>query len=82
MSQSYDRRLGLFEKAGLRLHLAICKSCQAAHRQLDFLHQLCKRIAAEPFDIISIQPGLTAEAKERMLKKLHRKRDEPSTSSD
>jgi len=75
MSQSFDRRLGLMEKAGLRVHLLICHSCQAAYRQLDFLHQFCKRIAAEPADITSIQPSLTAEAKERILKELHRKQD-------
>ena len=74
-SQSFDRRLGLMEKAGLHIHLAICNSCRIAHRQLDFLHQFCKRIAAEPVDITSLQPGLTAEAKERILKELHRKQD-------
>jgi hypothetical protein len=75
MSQSFDRRFGLMEKAGLHLHLAICKSCRIAHSQLVFLHQLCKRIAAEPTDITSIQPGLTAAAKGRILKELHRKQD-------
>jgi hypothetical protein len=75
MSQSFDRRLGLFEKAGLRFHLAICKSCQVAYKQLDFLHQFCKRIAAEPADITSMQPGLSAAAQERILKELHQKQD-------
>lgn len=82
MSQSYDRRLGLMEKAGLRLHLLICRSCQIAYRQLDFLHQLCRRIAAEPNDITSMQPGLSAEAQERILKELRRKQGEQSTSGD
>lgn len=82
MSQSYDRRLGLMEKAGLRLHLLICRSCQIAYRQLDFLHQLCRRIAAEPNDITSMQPGLSAEAQERILKELRRKQDEQSTSGN
>lgn len=76
MSQSFDRRLGLMERAGLRLHLVICKSCQVAYRQLDFMHQLCQRIAAEPTDITSLQPGLSAEAEARILEELHRKRDE------
>ena len=75
MSQSFDRRLGLMEKAGLHMHLAICKSCKVAYRQLDFLHHFCKRIAAEPADITSNQPSLTVEAKERILKELHRKQD-------
>jgi len=76
MSQSFDRRLGLMERAGLRFHLVICKSCQVAYRQFDFVHQLCQRIAAEPADITSMQPGLSAEAEERILIELHRKQDE------
>lgn len=76
MSQSFDRRLGLMERAGLRVHLVICKSCQLAYRQLDFMHHMCQRIAAEPADITSLQPGLTAAAEERILKELHRKQDE------
>jgi len=82
MSQSFDRNLGLMERAGLRFHLLICKSCQVAYRQLDFLHQLCKRIAAEPVDVASMQPGLSAEAQERILKELRRKQDGQSTSGD
>ncbi len=75
MSQSFDRRLGLMERAGLRVHLVICKSCQIAYKQLDFLHRFCQRIAAEPVDITSMQPGLSAEAQERILKELRRKQD-------
>jgi hypothetical protein len=82
MSQSFDRRLGLMEKAGLRFHLLICKSCRVAHRQLDLLHWFCKRIAADPSDITSVQPGLSAEAEERILKELRRKQGGQSTSGD
>lgn len=82
MSQSFDRRLSLMEKVGLRFHMLICKSCQIANRQLDFLRQLCKQIAAEPNDIASLQPGLTAEARERILKELRQKHGEQSTSGD
>ena len=81
-SQSFDRRLGLMEKTGLRFHLLICKSCQVAHRQLDFLHWFCKRIEADPSEITSMQPGLSAEAQERILKELRRKQDEQSASGD
>ena len=82
MSQSLDRRLGLFEKAGLRFHLVICHSCQTAYRQLDFMHQLCKRIAAGSEDITSLQPGLSVEAQERILKELRQKQDEQKASGD
>ena len=80
MSQSFDRRLGLFEKAGLRFHLVICHSCQIAYRQLDFMHQLCRRIIAGSDDITSLQPGMSVEAQERILKELHRKQDEQLSS--
>jgi hypothetical protein len=82
MSQSYDRRLGLMENSGLRFHLLICRSCQIANRQLDFLHRLCKRIAAQPDEVISMQPGLSAEAQERIVKELRRKQGGQSTSGD
>lgn len=76
MSQSYDRRLGLMEKISLRFHLLICKSCQIAHRQLDFLSTLFKRVAAKPDEVHAMLPGLSAEAQERILKELRRKQDE------
>lgn len=82
MSQSFDRRLSLLERLGLRFHLLICKSCQIAYRQMDFLRQLCKKIAAGPEDITSLQPGLSAEAQERILKELRRKQDVRSASGD
>ncbi len=82
MSQSFDRRLVLMEKLGLRFHLMICKSCQIAYRQYDLLHRFCQRFAAEPVNILSEQPGLTAAAQERILKELHRKQGEQSTSGN
>lgn len=82
MSLSFDRRLGLMERAGLGVHLVICKSCQIAYKQLDFMHQLCQRIAAEHADIASMQPCLSAEAEKRILKELHRKQDGSPPSSD
>ena len=75
MTQSFDRRLGLMEKAGMRFHLLICNSCRIAYRQLDFLHRLCKRMAAEPVDHAAEQPGLSAEAQQRILKALHCRQD-------
>lgn len=82
MSQSLDRKLGLTDKLGLRLHLLICGSCHLVNRQLDFIHRLCQKIAAESNDITSMQPGLSASAQERILKELRRKQDEQSASGD
>lgn len=73
MSQSYDRRLGLMEKGGLRLHLLICKGCHVAYHQLDMLHRFCGKVAAQPEDMLDAQPDLTPEARDRILKELQRK---------
>lgn len=75
MSQSFDRRLGLMERLGLRIHLALCDSCRTVHKQLEILHRFCRRVAADPGEMLSMQPGLSAEAQERILKELHRKQD-------
>ena len=82
ISQSYDRRLGLMEKIGLKFHLLICKSCQVFNRQLAFLQQMCKRIAVQPVNVNSMQLGLKTDARERILKELRRKHDGQSTSGD
>jgi hypothetical protein len=42
MSQALDRRLSLWEKTSLRLHLAICEGCRRCERQLAFLRAACK----------------------------------------
>ena len=43
-SQGLDRRLGLGERARLRLHLAICDGCRNFRRQLAFLRQAVARL--------------------------------------
>jgi hypothetical protein len=82
MSQSIDRRLGLIERVSLKFHLLICNSCNVVDKQLEFLHKMCKRIAKQPADIDSTEIGLTNEARERILKELHRKQDGKHTSGN
>ncbi|HEX9397464.1 MAG TPA: zf-HC2 domain-containing protein [Burkholderiales bacterium] len=43
-SQGLDRRLGLGERARLRLHLAICDGCRNFRKQLAFLRQAVARL--------------------------------------
>ena len=47
LSQAEDRRLGLGERLGVRLHLAICASCRNAARQFRFLRQAMRRFAED-----------------------------------
>ena len=82
MSQSFDRHLTWMERAGLRLHLMICKACPEAHRQLEFLHKACQRYASLPVETDSMQTGLKPETRERIMKNLQRKdgQEDPSAS--
>ncbi len=43
LSQSRERRLGLWERVGLQMHLAMCKGCNNARKQLDFISTAMRR---------------------------------------
>ncbi len=45
VSQGLDRRLGLAERAALRLHLAICNGCSNFRKQVVFLRKAMQRLA-------------------------------------
>jgi Putative zinc-finger len=44
LSQSQDRPLGLFERLGLRLHLALCDGCTNFRRQLALMRAAIRRL--------------------------------------
>jgi hypothetical protein len=46
VSQGLDRRLGLFERLRLRVHLAICDGCTNFKKQMDFLRQAVARFGS------------------------------------
>jgi hypothetical protein len=46
VSQGLDRRLGLFERLRLRVHLAICDGCTNFKKQMDFLRQGVARLGS------------------------------------
>lgn len=43
LSQAQERRLGLWEQLGLRLHLTLCSGCAHFSRQLVFLRSAVRR---------------------------------------
>lgn len=47
-SQGLDRKLGFADRFTLRLHLAICKGCTNAARQMEFLRKAIARLAEVP----------------------------------
>jgi hypothetical protein len=65
-----DRRLPLFERLLVRIHLLMCKYCHRFEQQLLHIRALSRHINAhsEPLDT-SI--SLTAEARERIRKTVH-----------
>jgi hypothetical protein len=44
MSQAQDRPLARRERAGLRLHLLICRACSNFNRQLATMRQALRRL--------------------------------------
>lgn len=44
-SQGLDRRLGLLERASLRLHLLLCNGCSNFSKQMMFLRKAMRRLA-------------------------------------
>jgi hypothetical protein len=63
-----DRKLSLFEKFGLRLHLFLCKWCRRYGNQLNFLRSAAHQ-SDEHEDLQSQR--LSPEARERIKQKLH-----------
>jgi hypothetical protein len=45
VSRGMDSRLGFWQRAALRLHLAICDGCSNFNKQMAFLRQAVKRLA-------------------------------------
>jgi len=43
-SQGLDRKLGLWDRLRLRLHLVICDACSAFTRQMKFLRRAIERL--------------------------------------
>ena len=43
LSQAHERRLGVIEVLGLKLHLALCDGCRNFRRQLEFIRAAMQR---------------------------------------
>ena len=72
MSESMDRRLGIFEYLGLRLHLLVCAWCARYLKQINLLG--CVLRLPLPLDETASEPAvsLPPEARERIAKALNR----------
>lgn len=65
VSQSLDRPLGLRERIGLKLHLAMCRMCNRYRRQITFLSDSARAMLHHPRGAQDLDTELTAEARER-----------------
>jgi hypothetical protein len=70
ISQSMERSLTLRERIDLKLHLWICAWCQWYLEHLQLIRDTARAKGAESPDVESISPTLSAEARERIRRKL------------
>jgi len=66
ISRSMEQRLTLRERFSVRVHLWICAWCQWYLEHLQLIHYASQATPFDPSDL----PGLSAEARERIRKKL------------
>ena len=70
MSESLERRLGLFEHFKLRLHLLVCNWCARYFKQIRFLRRLVRLRTAMPAEDSPTRVALSFDARERIAKSL------------
>jgi hypothetical protein len=74
-SDALDRQLTLRQRMGLRIHLWLCKWCRRYGKQISFL-----RVAAHEHDKEDVSvstPVLSAEARERIQRRLQSETKQP-----
>jgi len=43
LSESQERRLSVYERMQLRMHLAMCRGCSNFEKQMNFIREACRR---------------------------------------
>ena len=70
ISQSMERKLSLRERIDLKLHIWICAWCQWYQEHLQIIRETARAKGAESSDLESVSPSLSADARERIRRKL------------
>lgn len=70
ISQSMERKLTLRERIDLKLHLWICAWCQWYLEHLQIIREAARAKGAESPELESMSPSLSAEARERIRRKV------------
>jgi hypothetical protein len=72
VSQSLDRKLPLWQRIQVRLHLLMCRFCSRFRKQVLFLkdaaHHYLLAVEADTAEVA--RPGLSPEARDRMKRSL------------
>ena len=71
ISESMDRKLPIYRRIGIRIHLMMCYLCRRYKKQLLFLRSILQ--TDEEADEKNIEP-LSAEARRRIRKKLEKEK--------
>jgi hypothetical protein len=79
MSQQLDRPLKLGEKLRLQAHLMICKACPKTLQQFEILREAGKQFANRAASREDKETVLSADSKQRILKKLQTQQSEEDT---
>src|SRR5436190_22132796 len=67
-SEAVDRKLSLFERLGLRIHIFLCKWCRRYGGELKFIRSAAGQ--CEEHVCPDVPEGLSPEARERIKQKL------------
>jgi hypothetical protein len=70
ISESMDRELTLRERINLKLHIWICAWCQWYLEHLEIIRETARAKGTESPDLESVSSTLSAEARERIRRKL------------
>lgn len=67
VSESLDRKLPLWKRVNLWMHLCMCKLCWRFRKDLNHLHGETREIAEQfEHEAMETEPKLSAESRERL----------------
>jgi len=78
LSQGLDRKLSFRERAGLKIHLIICKTCSCYEKQLAFVARSARRLMQSNKEGEGIPP-LSEEAGARISSNIKQQLDEDNS---
>jgi hypothetical protein len=78
ISENLERRLGFWERWGLRMHLWMCVNCRRFERQINFMHAALRTLGKRA-EVADDSTEFPPEARERIRKALAERCDHDHT---